>query len=329
MKSQRNDLLKFAGRMVLCLIIFLTTDILPSALFMGKMVPFSNYNLLNFKLYELAYSKNRHKEILSFGSSLTLTNIHSETMADQLDKSFYNCAIHGMKIKYTYDMIKSVCPIYKPKIVIISSGHIDFRKEDSALKVPSVMKMKSYMRFPYLFYGSIPPLIKKNSLNTYEVFQTEIKEKHGTAEEMETDAFGGISISIKSDNNANAIEEYEKNPESENEGCFSPDDLVGYDHLEQIAKYLNRKNIQFVFVQSPTIKSDYSSIKKGINDHISKCKNIVETNGGFFINGYEMSDSMVDSVDYFDTIHMNDSGAQKYTEFIVKKIREQGLANAL
>ncbi|MCQ2249262.1 MAG: hypothetical protein MJZ50_09650 [Treponema sp.] len=110
-------------------------------------------------------------------------------MADQLDESFYNCAINGMKIKYTYDMIKSVCPIYKPKIVIISSGHIDFRKEDSALKVPSVMKMKSYMRFPYLFYGSIPPLIKKNSLNTYEVFQTEIKEKHGTAE-------GGIVFSV-------------------------------------------------------------------------------------------------------------------------------------
>ena len=326
MKSQRNDLLKFAGRMVLCLIIFLTTDILPSALFMGKMVPFSNYTLLNFKLYELAYSKNRHKEILSFGSSLTLTNIHSETMADQLNKSFYNCAIHGMKIKYTYDMIKSVCPIYKPKIVIISSGHIDFRKEDSALKVPSVMKMKSYMRFPYLFYGSIPPLIKKNSLNTYEVFQTEIKEKHGTAEETETDAFGGINISISS---VNKVIDKEELAELENTGTLNYADSEGYDYLEQIAKYLNRKNIQFVFVQSPTIKSEYSSIKKGINDHISKCKNIVETNGGFFINGYEMSDSMVDSVDYFDTIHMNDSGAQKYTEFIVKKIREQGLANAL
>ena len=326
MTKQKKDLVKFGRKLLLCLILFLTTDTLPSALFMGKMVPFSNYNLLNFKLYELAYSKEKHKNVLSFGSSLTLVNIHSRTITDQLDKSFYNCAIHGMKIKESFAMIKTVCPIYKPKIVLVSSGYIDFRKENNSSSIPSVMKMKSYMRFPYLFYGSIPLLIKKNSLNTYEIFQTEIMENHGTAEELKTDAFGGINISISS---ANKVIDKEELAELENRGTLNYADSEGYDYLEQIAKYLNRKNIQFVFVQSPTIKSEYSSIKKGINDHISKCRNIVESNGGFFINGYEMSDSMIDNVDFYDTGHMNSCGAQKYTEFIVKKIREQGLANAL
>ena len=326
MTKQKKDLVKFGRKLLLCLVIFLMTDTLPSALFMGKMVPFSNYNLLNFKLYELAYSKEKHKNVLSFGSSLTLINIHSETMADQLDKSFYNCAIHGMKIKESFAMIKTVCPIYKPKIVIISSGHIDFRKENNSSSIPSVMKMKSYMRFPYLFYGSLPLLNKKNSLNTYEVFQTQIMENHGTASEVKTDAFGGINISISS---ANKVIDKEELAELENTGTLNYTDSEGYDYLNQIAKYLNRKNIQFVFVQSPTIKSDYSSIKKGINDHISKCRNIVESNGGFFINGYEMSESMIDNIDFYDTGHMNSCGAQKYTEFIVRKIREEGLANAL
>lgn len=326
MTRQKKDLMKFGKKLLLCLIMFLTTDIIPSGLFMGKMVPFSNYNLLNFKLYELAYSREKHRDIMAFGSSLTLINIHSETITNQLNKSFYNCAINGMKVKESFDMVKAVCSIYKPKIVLVSSGYIDFRKENSILTVPSVMKMKNYILFPYLFYRSIPIITKKHSLDTYEIYQNEIKEKQGTNEEMKTDAFGGITISIPS---ANKTINKEELAEMENKGDFIYDDPDGYESLQKIAKYLQEKNIAFVFVQNPSTKSNHKLMEQGIDSHALKCKQIVESNEGYYINGYDISDSMVDNIDYYDSGHMNTSGAQKYTEFIVKKIKEQGLADAL
>lgn len=97
-----------------------------------------------------------------------------------------------------------------------------------------------------------------------------------------------------------------------------------YEKLEEICTYLKSKDISLVFVQSPCIKSEYEENKDMFDSHIEKCRSIVQANGFLFINGFNISDQFDDYTDFYNPQHMNESGAIKYTGYIVSKIQENG-----
>jgi poly-D-alanine transfer protein DltD len=93
-----------------------------------------------------------------------------------------------------------------------------------------------------------------------------------------------------------------------------------YSKLEEMVLYMKSKKIKFIYVQAPIKKSltDKNDSNKIILGHFSKCKSIVEGNGGYYINLHN-TDIYDDSL-FIDQYHLTGTGSKIYTKQIVEKL---------
>lgn len=332
MNLQKKDFSRFLIKLFFVIFFFLAVDSCFNIAFKGKIIPFTNYTLLNYKIFDYAHNKKK-KEVLAIGSSLTLVNLESNTICNELDSSYLNLGVHGMCLEDIYKMAKLAIPLSKPKTVLMSSGLVDFRVKSNGINIPSDLRLYSYLRNPHFLPLAFTFSTKDNAFSINEIYEKELATNTGTPFDIHTDSYGGISLNLDSKkvpkkvskkNGANELilgspTSYE---ETENISGNTADEN-SYKILRDIARYMKNKGIRFVFIQSPCIKSFYAFAPQIIDKHSENCRAIIESEGGLFINGFDIADEFDDDIDFYDSGHMNSSGSRKYTRFITDKIKEK------
>jgi len=134
------------------------------------------------------------------------------------------------------------------------------------------------------------------------------------------DRYWSLNFDNKGGVNVNVYKENIDSSRWSEESKFIYDSTnIQYINLDKICKYLGQKNIKYVFVQSPARKNYIKNNQKQYNLHITKVRDIIQSNNQFFI---EPQNIYNDSC-FNDCIHMNILGSKKLTEEIIKKLKNE------
>jgi hypothetical protein len=251
-------------------------------------------------------------DIIAIGSSMSLNNLHSKTITDELHStSFLNTGSWGMSMKDDFLLLKVLSEIHKPSTVIIASNTHDFSQRDKKINYSSlkhfllsdnnfIHHMKNF-NLKYYFENFRYAKKVRSSTNEYEYLGF---DKHGT---VNFDS-ANFKINVKRWNSDNL-----------NSKTLSHQ----YSFLDSISIFCKSKNIKLLFFQSPYRNGLYSTFddKKlnNLKSHIEKIEVILKQNNGIFINANE-----VIWADHFftDATHFNKFGAKKFTEYCLYEHRK-------
>lgn len=131
-------------------------------------------------------------EVLAVGSSMTLNNLHSQTIADYYQTShFLNTAVWGLVISSNYEYIKILDDIYHPKDIIIYLNLSDFVERDHNLRMEQwkayLTKKGSGLQY-HLTTFNFPYYIKNSK------YAKHVRTDKNSYEYLGYDQFGGANI---------------------------------------------------------------------------------------------------------------------------------------
>jgi len=282
----------------------------------GTSIPnLSNSLSFNDKMHFLKEKKlDTSLGILAVGSSMTLNNIHSKSIAKYLDSAYVNSASWGQSIADDFKMIKILAPLYKPKTIIVTSNFMDFQNEWSKIKFD---RIEPYLSDTFTLTGFD---LRYNLKNANKL--QEFKQNKTLYDYLKYDKHGGINL------NANHL----KIDSLRWKGRVIGDsklDIIQYRYLDSISNFCNSKNIDLVFVQSPFREGFYSKLKEEqknyLNDHIQKVDSIVSLYNQQFIDT-SSSRPWPDSL-FADYSHLNAKGAQLFTSLFLDEIKRDKETN--
>ena len=245
-------------------------------------------------------------DVLTIGSSMSLNNINSNSIIRNISKKYLNFSSWGQNIEEDYKLIQIFEKHLKPNIIIISSNVMDFR---------SLLKQINYnMLETYLFEGEnmpFPPKLGKVYFQDSRNF-SKYKENVNIYQCLKFDSYGGVNFNS---------EGFKITSERWNGNKITKTDASQYLFLDSIARFCNKKDIRFVFVQSPFREGWMSKIedteKEIINAHIAKVQSILTKHKCQFVNATQ--EIWADCL-FVDYSHLNDSGSRKYTNLLIKEI---------
>jgi hypothetical protein len=306
---------KFIINLCKFLIILLGIGIISFVLltFYFKEIPalkFSDSYSFNEKMLFLGRS-SKGANVLAIGSSMSLNNLHSETVTLELQsKKFINTASWGMSIRDDYDFLKSLNKIYKITSIIIVSNIIDFSEADKNIDFEFV---KSYLNVRPLkiFLSFIRNFDLKYYLLNFKYAQN-VRNCINNYDYLKFDNYGTINFSKENFviNNARWNRDFLEKPKD-----------IQYLYLDSLADYCMSNRIELLFFQSPMRTGIYSRLNQSQSDmnnlHLEKVKNILERDNFQFINP---SDKLWQDSLFIDGIHFNEAGARLFTEFCFNKI---------
>ncbi|BAV10157.1 hypothetical protein FLA_6217 [Filimonas lacunae] len=264
---------------------------------------------------EYAQQRNiRQANVMALGSSMTLNNISSRVMVDSLDTSYFNFSCWGLQMADTRLMAVNYVPKYKPRYVLICSSLPDFSKPENTATYKNYFSTDDYWREHWsgIFYF-------KNYNSLWEI----IARKMGREEQARN---GNIYNSLSFDDGGGVLLDVPKDRISEsrwNEQFTFPNNYTNnqYQELALLSNYLKKNQVKLVFVQAP-IKESFilnSSSQDELNRHFNRCRNIVEQNGGVYMNYH---DPALYTNDLFvDQFHLSETGATMFTRQITHQLK--------
>ena len=283
--------------------------ILSVVLIYGTTVPnLSNSLSFNAKMVFVSEkSIDTQLEVMAIGSSMTLNNIHSETIVEHFGPDYLNISSWGQSIEEDYNLVKVFVPRYKPKTLIVSSNFMDF--ENNPIKIKFDL-LDEYVFEKKMLSGFDLRYNIKNS-GDYRKHQ---QEKNGY-KYLNYDTNGGVNLDG---------ENFKVDPERWKGRHIgkSPLDAKHYIYLDSISNFCNANDITFVFVQSPFRKGFYNQLeeyqKDTLRNHVDRVNIIMNKNGHQFVN--TIDEVWPDSL-FVDYSHLNELGAKKYTELFLSQIK--------
>lgn len=281
-----------------------------AALYLKGFLPLlTNSISFDAKYYEIKRRQFKDVELVSIGSSMTLTNLSSEVIIDHTKLRYYNFSSWNLQISDIDNLIRNYVLQYNPRTVIICSSTPDFTSQGN-LKLPDNFKLSHYY-LPYFYlenFNSVLEVIKR------EKELNEDNKDNNRYASLKFDNYGGVPLYIKKGNLSSKLR---------NERIPFPTDFTGgqYLALKNLAAFLKSKCIKLIFVQTPIMRSyRYDSvIKLRLESHFTKCKTIVDAQGGYYLNFYDAR-VFADSL-FVDNLHLSSFGAKIFTEQIVKNIK--------
>lgn len=274
----------------------------------GTAIPnVSNSLSFNAKMYFMKSKKlDTTVHVIAVGSSMTLNNIHSATIAAHFDNSYINTASWGQSIVDDYKLIKIFTPLYKPETIIITSNFMDFQNEWSKIKFEL---LDSYLSKTYTKSGFDLRYNIKNAEELEAYMQNQSLYNY-----LNYDDHGGVNLDAQyliTDSlrwKGRAVDE-------------SPLDPIQYAYLDSISNFCNSNKISLIFVQSPFRVGYYSQMtsdqKAYLNNHVKKVDSILGINNQFFINTLDNKWSDELFVDYS---HLNKEGSEVFTHLFLEKV---------
>ena len=285
----KNKIGLFLGKIVL---FALPVIILFEVLFRMSYYPIiTDSSFFDRKVMEIGKQRGKNITLLAAGSSVTLYELNSQVILDSLHVSYYNLGAWGLQIAETRALVEAVVTSCHPKYVVLCSTIRDFlaQKHEIYLKYTNANR---YIRtvFPEFFYF----------LTYRSLHQIAFRKAHDFS--LEQDAWGGCQLTIqKKDIPLDKWNEHDVFPTGYTE--------EEYRELDSLCAFLKEKDITFIFAQVP-IKASYTNTparKQIIDAHFDRCRSIVGTQGGIYLNYYNPG-IFTDSL-FFDQYHLQASGS--------------------
>ncbi len=277
----------------------------------GTSIPnVSNSISFNAKMHFLKSKKaDTAINVIAVGSSMTLNNIHSATIAASYDTSYLNTASWGQSIIDDFRLIKIFTPLYKPKTIIITSNFMDFQNEWSKVKFDL---LDSYLSKTYTKSGFDLRYNIKNAAKLKEYRQNQSLYNY-----LNYDDHGGINLDAQKLTTDSL--RWKGRPVNE-----SPLDQTQYAYLDSISNFCTANNIDLIFVQSPLRIGYTAQMNEAQNlflrKHVSRIDAILKNDNQQFINTLE--GNWPDDI-FADYSHLNEKGAQVFTKRFLAEMRKR------
>lgn len=264
---------------------------------------------LDAKIYESQRKDLDRIKLLSIGSSITLNNLNSKTLLENLKVSYYNYGAWGLQISDIHHLLKLFTSEYNPEYVLICSSITDFRK-GSDFNLPNVLEFKiSSFHREYFFLKNLSFL----SLTKHKEEYTSMKKDTSGYKNLNFDQYGGMPLDIPSNKiSKKRWDEILDFPTKQTE--------FQYSELRELAGFLHTKSIKLIFIQAPmSERFAYEELEKvKLSNHFNTCKSIIESNGGIYYNLYNTK-IFPDSL-YVDKFHLSEQGSQIFTKLVSYKL---------
>jgi hypothetical protein len=272
-----------------------------------------NAKILNIKEKKLG----PEVDILSVGSSMSLNNIHTLTVKKYLGSKYFNISSWGQNIEEDYNLIKIFTKHYKPKIIMISCGYMDFNNNFKDIKYDLIdnylfgngLLVYKELNFKYLLAGSRRYFLNKKDTLSYS--------------SLMYDDCGGINFE-----NTNFIREQDRWTGLNIKELYL--DTTQYNYLDSIARLCRTQNIRLYIIQSPYRKGYYSQLDKydlnTLHTHENKVDSIVKKNNQIFIS---TTNRLWEDSLFVDYSHFNKTGSELYTTYFLEKINTGQTLNRL
>ncbi len=263
----------------------------------------SNSFSLNDKLDAI---RNRKSDIIAIGSSITLNDLSSEVVVQNLkDTTFLNIAAWGLNMMDSYRLLQSYCMMHTPRILIISSSMTDFYLDP---KVFNTVEVGNYLStknsWKYYIKNFNLKYYMQNALN-----RKKYKASNNIYESLIYDKYGSVLLNPVG---------FQIDSERWNVAFKKPPLERNYNYLDSISIFCKSRNIKLLFFQSPVRKGLFDKMDHtALNTHISRVTAILSKNHNLFVNSTvtDWDDSL-----FVDAIHLNTNGANLYTQYCFKEV---------
>lgn len=252
-------------------------------------------------------------KVISIGSSMTLRNLHSETIVNEFKTNNYlNTASWGLKIDEAYHLLKLLDGIYDIDKVIMTNNLIDFQNGDKTIDYPFI---KAYLS------GDNPKLISsflKNFNLRYYIknfrYANYIRNNKNNHEYLNYDSHGMAALKREGFNIV---------PERWSDKSLKKPSNNSYAYLDSISEYCHSRNMKLYVFQSPHregLVNDFTpEEKQHLERHVKRVKQII-SDKHYFVNANKSSwnDSL-----FIDGIHLSKKGGRLFTQYCFDEIKIQ------
>ena len=253
-------------------------------------------------------------DVLYFGSSLTYCNVVPAVVWEETGIASYVMAGPEQTIPITYRYIKETCRTQNPKAIVLEvtgmfySRYCSFTKANISYMPLSVNRLMATLEAaePELRAGLLLPILDYHSLWT-TVKTSQIKQHLNPG----TDILAGYTY----------LEKISPQTEIKVRGYRA--DTENYarnlDYLHRIADYCERNDIRLVLMITPTkgriAEEALTQLKK----------DVAELPAAYFVDFNDvMADLNIDdSTDWYDFIHFNFRGAEKFSRYLAEFLRDE------
>jgi hypothetical protein len=246
-------------------------------------------------------------DVLYFGSSLAYCNIVPGVVWEESGITSYVMAGPEQTIPITYSYIKETCRTQKPKVIAIEatgmfySQYCNFTKANIAYMPYSVNRLEAAIRAaePELKLGLLFPILDYHSLWT-SVSARDVAKHLNPG----TDVFAGYTYLEKIEPQSGiTVRGYRADTENY---------ARNLEYLHRIRKYCQKEGIQLLLFITPTTGRVAEPALTQLKADVAQLENV-----RFMDFNDVMSELNVDdSTDWYDFIHFNCRGAEKFSRYL-------------
>ncbi|MGB3607791.1 MAG: hypothetical protein WA775_07220 [Psychroserpens sp.] len=268
----------------------------------------SNSMSFNAKIQNIKHEHlKKDIEVFSLGSSMSLNNVHTETIQKRMSEQFLNISSWGQNMKDNYKLFKFFDAHYHPSTVIVSSGYQDFHNGSKNFKLE---ELQNYL------YGS-------EVFGYKDVTLYALRDQSRQFRKWSTDSLNYTSLKFDQCSGVPLIKEGFNISERRWEGNKIKDQKFEdqqYQYVDSLSALCKTKNIKFIFAQVPLRKGFYAALNEKelqmIKAHREKLESILFKNKQTYVG----TDHKIwaDSL-FVDYSHLSKYGSKVYTEYFVKE----------
>ena len=278
-------------------------------LFQANIPPYySNSFSLNTKLLHIQKQSFNKFDVITMGSSMTLSNLNSEVIVNKFGNNYYNFSSWGQDISMTRYFGEIYAKLYEPRLVIICSYYGDFVETSINYSSFSPTLFSSKINVLNWFHAGCTNFrrAKRDFKNNQHFFSH--REQY---ESLVFDPYGGVPLNVPK----SKIDSIRWNQE-----LICTTSKSQYEELEKLSKYLFDRNIKLVLVQVPIRKGIIDEQKKKqMEQHRIKCEKILNAHTNIYLD-YALEETLSNEELFLDRTHLNEIGAKLFTQKLIDDI---------
>lgn len=252
--------------------------------------------------------KESNEDVLIFGSSRAKHHYVPDIIEDSLGMTCYNTGEDGNGIILCYGFLKMITQRYFPKLIIYDVTGFDMYEDDN-MKYVDLMKPYYYETGVDSIFWSVKPKTRYMMFSNLYRYNTTCLRVFGNFIHPMTDYPKGYCASYK-------IMDYE--PE-EKEVILRDVDTLKIHYFEEFIKMAKKNEIELICCVSPSYKASLD------DSYYNPAKLLCNKYSIPFLYYAANPDISFDKSNFGDKIHMNHTGASKYTTKVVSWIKENSI----
>lgn len=252
-------------------------------------------------------AKECDKDILIFGSSRAIHHYDPKIIEDSLAMSCFNCGVEGNGIVYQYSRLLMMTERYTPKMIIydIQQG-FDISVGDNS----------KYLKWQKRFYDTpgisevfdlVSPIEKwKMKSKLYQYNETFVQMLMDNIHPIQELSYGGYRPKKAYMGYVPVIKEPEQ---------LTVWDSVKKECMVSFVELCKQLGIKLIFVYSPS----YGGIRPSCDNIVKK---FVSENNIVLLDFYSDPYFCMNKDYFYDSVHMNETGATEFTKKIVSELKK-------